>query len=147
MRQRHGKSALHIAGLLGQVFEIAVGDGAVAAFEGLRRAQLGVIEGLFVAAAEGSKKVSNLAGIYSRDGVHQRGESVRSEIALLASAVAIRSGHHIVIGPVGIGYRNRAVAAIAEADLTGGAVEHIDLVRGPSSKEVFHLSPVFKTRA
>src|SRR5215470_15223491 len=145
MRQRHGKGALHVTRLLGQIFKVAVGYSAIAALECLRRAQLGVIQGLFIAAAESREEIGDLAGVNASDGVYECSEGVCAEVPLLAPAVAIRAGDNIIIRTIGIGHRNGAVSAIAKADLARGAVKHVNLGRRANTKEVFYRSPILKT--
>src|SRR5215813_1973043 len=144
MRQRHGKGALHVTGLLGQILKVTVGYSAIAAFECLRRAQLGVIQGLFIAAAESREEIGDLAGVNACDGVYERREGVCGEIPLLASAITIRAGDNIIIRTIGVSYRNGAVSAIAKTHLAGGAVKHVNLGSRAYTEEVLYRSPVFK---
>src|ERR1051326_5146755 len=114
MRQRHGKGALHVAGLPGQVLKVTISYSAIAALERLRRAQLGVIQGLFIAAAESREEIRDLAGVHTRDGIYKCGEG------------------------------NGAMSAIAKAALARGAVEHVNLGCRSDAEEIFYWNPIFK---
>src|ERR1051326_28691 len=144
MRQRHGKGALHVAGLPGQVLKVTISYSAIAALERLRRAQLGVIQGLFIAAAESREEIRGLAGVHTLDGIYKCGEGICAEITLLAPAIAIRVSNNVIVRPIRVGHRNGAISAIAKADLARGAVEHVNLGCRSDAEEIFYWNPIFK---
>ncbi|MCY1289839.1 hypothetical protein D9M70_389490 [compost metagenome] len=139
MEQRQRPRARHAADLPRMQLEVVACDGAFVALERGRGAFARDLQRFFIGAAEGREQVAHALGVDARQAAAQRGDQPGADIAVRAAAHAVAPRDDIG-GPVRVGHRDAAADAV-EADLAGGAVEHVVRIVRSRGEEVRHLLP------